>query len=145
MDTGDDQTPGAARRLMEALSDEQRAQYVSRAATVFGVGEERITDGHLLGIKNVDAERVEYSLRVVAQAEAISSRLEAEGVSRIAKLQGAYEARINQLLGSPAGRAYVAYNVAEKIKFSDDLVFQSSDGIPSVLRLGEFARQLMGR
>jgi len=145
MDTGDDQTPGAARRLMEALSEEQRAQYVTRAATVFGVGEERITDGHLLGIKNVDAESVEYSLRVVAQADAISSRLEAEGVARIAKLQGAYEARINQLLGSPAGRAYVAYNVAEKIKFADDLLFQSSDGIPSVLRLGEFARQLMGR
>jgi hypothetical protein len=39
----------------------------------------------------------------------------------------------------------VAYNVAEKIHFAETLTFQSSDGVPSVLNLGELARKLMGR
>ena len=69
----------------------------------------------------------------------------AEGNAKVAQVNGAYEARINRLLDSPAGRAYVAYNAAANVKFAKTLSFQSSDGIPSVLRLGDFARTFMGR
>jgi hypothetical protein len=60
-------------------------------------------------------------------------------------IRGVYETRVNQLLASPAGRAYVAYQVAESVNFAKTLTFQSSDGIPSVLNLGEMAKSLMGR
>jgi hypothetical protein len=39
----------------------------------------------------------------------------------------------------------VAYNVAENVKFAETLTFQSDDGVPSVLNLGELARKLMGK
>ena len=60
-------------------------------------------------------------------------------------IRGAFETRVNQLLASPAGRAYVAYGVAEKVNFAEELTFQSSDGLPSVLNLGDMAKSLMGR
>ena len=63
----------------------------------------------------------------------------------MAVIRGAFEARVNQLLASPAGRAYVAYNVAASVNFAETLTFQSSDGVPSVLNLGEMAKGLMGR
>lgn len=145
IDTGEDRTPGAARRKLDAMSDEARAALITQASKVFGVGEERFTDAHLLGIKNVQAETTEYQKRVTAEADAISARLAAEGEAQIAAIKGAYEARINSLLGSPAGRAYVAYQVADDVDFAKTLTFQSDDGIPSVLRLGDFAKKLMGK
>jgi hypothetical protein len=99
----------------------------------------------LLGIKNVEAETTEYSRRVVAEADAVSARLSAEGEAKIAMIKGEFEGKLNQLLNSPAGRAYVGYNAADKVNFASDLTFQSREGVPSVLRLGEFARQFMGR
>lgn len=144
IDTGDDRTPGASRRKLDALSEEAKKQLVTRASQVFGVDEPRITDAHLLGIKNVEAEKTEYGQRVTAEADAVSSRLVAEGEAKVAIIKGAYEARVNQLLASSAGRAYVAYNVADKIRFAETLTFQSDDGLPSVLNLGELARRLMG-
>ena len=48
------------------------------------------------------------------------------------------------LLGSPAGKAYVAYKTAENVEFAKTLTFSSSEGIPSVLRLRAFAEQFMG-
>jgi hypothetical protein len=48
------------------------------------------------------------------------------------------------LLGSPAGKAYVAWQAADNVKFADTLTFSSSEGIPSVLRLRAFAAQFMG-
>lgn len=145
IDTGDDRTPGAARRGFEAIKEAEKTLLVERAAEVFGIGKERVTDAHLLGIKNIQAETTEYRQRVAAEADGISARLSAEGAAKIATLNGAYEARINTLLNSPAGRAYVAYQVAGDIDFERTLTFRSDDGIPSVLRLGDFAKQLMGR
>ncbi|MDH5673583.1 MAG: SPFH domain-containing protein [Myxococcales bacterium] len=145
IDTGVDRTPGAARAKLGTLDATERDALEQQASDVFSVGRDRITEAHLLGIKNVQAETTEYTQRVVAEADSISNRLTAEGQAKVATLRGAYEARVNQLLGSPAGRAYVAYNVADKVGFAKTLTFQSDDGIPSVLRLGDFARQLMGR
>jgi len=59
-------------------------------------------------------------------------------------VQGEYESKLNQLLGSPAGKAYVAYKTAENVEFAKTLTFSSSEGIPSVLRLRSFAEQFMG-
>ncbi len=63
----------------------------------------------------------------------------------VAKVQGEYENKLNVLLGSPAGRAYVAWKAADNVKFAETLTFSSSDGIPSVLRLRQFAELFMGR
>jgi regulator of protease activity HflC (stomatin/prohibitin superfamily) len=145
VETGNDSTPGATRRALTAIAPDAHKQLVAKASEVFGIGEDRVTESHLLGIKNVEAEKTEYGQRVNAEADAIASRLAAEGDAQIAIITGAFEARVNQLLGSPAGRAYVAYNVADKIKFAETLTFQSDDGVPAVLDLGELARKLMGR
>jgi regulator of protease activity HflC (stomatin/prohibitin superfamily) len=145
VDTGEDRTPGAARRKLEALSADQKTALIKQAAELFGLQEERVTDGHLLGIKNIEAETAEYSQRVVAEADAVSARLSAEGDAKIAKIKGNYEGRVNELLNSPAGRAYVGYNAADKVTFAPDLTFQSSEGVPAILRLGEFARKFIGQ
>ncbi|MFT3923865.1 MAG: SPFH domain-containing protein [Myxococcales bacterium] len=145
IETGNDRTPGAARKLLGTLSEEKQAELVTKAGQVFGIEETRVTDAHLLGIKNVEAEKTEYEQRVNAEADAVAARLNAEGEAKVAVIKGAYETRVNQLLSSPAGRAYVAYNVANQVNFADTLTFQSSDGVPSVLDLGLLARKLMGR
>jgi len=145
VDTGEDRAPGAARKKLEALPAEERTALVTQAAELFGIHEARVTDGHLLGIKNIEGETTEYSQRIVAEADAVSARLSAEGEARIALIKGAYEGKVNQLLNSPAGRAYVGYNAAEKVNFASELTFQSKDGIPSVLRLGDFAKRFIGQ
>ena len=104
-----------------------------------------VTDAYLVGIKNIQAETLEYKNRVTAEADAIEGRLGAEGDAMVAKVQGEYETKLNALLGSPAGRAYVAWKAAENVKFGETLTFSSADGIPSVLRLRQFAEQFMGR
>ena len=65
--------------------------------------------------------------------------------ARVAKVRGEFEAKINTLLGSPAGRAYVAHRAADNVTFEKTLHFNSADGIPSVLRLRDFALRFMGR
>lgn len=145
IDTGDDRTPGVARKKLGAMAEEQRKLLVTAATQVLGVEEDRITDAHLLGIKNVEAEKTEYGQRVNAEAEAVAARLVAEGDAKVAVIRGVYESRLNQLLASPAGRAYVAYQVAENVNFADTLTFSSSDGLPSVLNLGNLAKGLMGK
>jgi regulator of protease activity HflC (stomatin/prohibitin superfamily) len=145
IETGEDRSPGVARKLLKAMSEEARGKLVTQASEVFSVGEDRITDAHLLGIKNVEAEKTEYGQRVNAEADAVAARLVAEGDAKVAVIRGVYESRLNQLLASPAGRAYVAYQVAKNVNFDKTLTFQSSDGIPSVLNLGELAKRLMGR
>lgn len=145
VDTGEDRAPGASRKKLMALPAEERAALVKQAAELFGIHEDRITDGHLLGIKNIEGETTEYSQRVVAEADAVSARLSAEGEAKIALIKGAYEGKVNQLLNSPAGRAYVGYNAADKVNFASDLTFQSKDGIPSVLRLSDFAKRFIGQ
>ena len=103
-----------------------------------------MTDAYLIGIKNIQAETLTYKNKVNAEADATEGRLGAEGDAMVAKVQGEYEIKLNTLLGSPAGKAYVAYKTAEYVKFGDTLTFSSSEGIPSVLRLRQFAEQFMG-
>ncbi len=145
LDTKGDTTPGAARKILEAMTKEAKLAMRKNASAKLGKPLDDVTDKYLLGIKNIQAETLEYKSRVGAEAKAISSRLVAEGRAKIAKVQGAYETRINALLNSPAGRAYVAWQAAENITFANELTFQSRDGIPSVLRLRRFAQQFMGR
>ena len=61
------------------------------------------------------------------------------------RTKGEYENKLNALLGTPAGTAYVAWVAADNIKFADTLTFSSAEGIPAVLRLRQFAVQFMGR
>lgn len=140
-----DSTPGAPRRALAALSAGQLGEIREQAAAVFGNGKpEDVGESYLLGIKNIQAETLEYKNRVTAEADGISARLEAEGKAREAKVRGEYESKINSLLNSPAGRAYVAWKSAANVTFAKTLVFNSSDGIPSVLRLRRFAQEFMG-
>jgi hypothetical protein len=127
------------------MTPEQVTGLKVEAAKVFGLdGPESVTDAYLIGIKNIQAETLEYKNRVNAEADGISARLEAEGDAMVAKVQGEYEAKLNALLSSPAGRAYVAWNAAANVSFSQTLTFSSQEGIPSVLRLRRFAEQFMG-
>ena len=140
-----DATPGAARAKLATLTPEQIAGLRAEAARIFGLDSpESVTDAYLIGIKNLQAETLEYKNRVNAEADAVAGRLEAEGEAMIAKVQGAYETKLNQLLSSPGGRAYVAWTAAENVTFAKELTFNSQEGIPSVLRLRRFAEQFMG-
>jgi regulator of protease activity HflC (stomatin/prohibitin superfamily) len=145
VDTTGDTTPGAARRALEALTPEARTALVAHAAQILGVAEEDATEGHLLGISNIQAETTEFSRRIRTSAEAVSARLEAEGNARLAAVRGTYETRLNALMNSAGGRAYVAHDAAQHVTFSETLTFHSQGGIPSVLRLKDFAEQFMGQ
>src|SRR5262249_6553951 len=140
-----DAAPGATRAKLAALAQGERDALKDQAAKLFGLDPASVTDGYLIGIKNIQAETLEYKNRVTASADAIEGRLGAEGGALLARVQGEYETKLNALLGSPAGRAYVAWKSAENVKFGDTLTFSSADGIPSVLRLRQFAEQFMGR
>jgi len=145
VDTKDDRTPGTARRLLAALTEEEATKLRVDAAKLLEIDDPtKITDAYLLGIQNIQAETLEYKQRVTASADGIAGRLKAEGEADIAAVRGDYETKINALLGSPAGRAYVAYKSAENVQFSPTLTFQSREGIPSVLRLRSFALSFMG-
>lgn len=139
-----DATPGAARAKLAALPPAELEAKRAEAAKIFGVDAGSVSDGYLIGIKNVQAETLAYRRRVTAEADGIQGRLVAEGDAMVAKVQGEYENKLNALLGSPAGRAYVAFNAALNVQFSPSLTFSSAEGIPSVLRLRQFAEQFMG-
>ena len=139
-----DLAPGAARRKLEELTPAQKIALLQIAAEALGGEPNEYGDNYLLGIKNIQAETLAYDQEVRAQADSRSARLNADGEALIAKVVGNYESRINALLDSPAGRAFVAWQAAEKIQFADTLTFSSRDGIPSVLRLRDFARAFMG-
>ena len=137
--------PGSARRALDALSVEQRAALATETSSILSRPADDVSDAHLLGIKNIQAETKEYFDRTQAQAEGIKARLIAEANSEVVQVQAAFESRLNGLLNSNAGRAFVAYEAAENVTFDEKLTFQSDDGIPSVLRLRDFAEQFMGK
>lgn len=141
-----DTTPGAVRAALAALTPEQLAEVKARGAAAIGIDDPALlTDAYLIGIKNLQAETLEYKNRVAAEGEAVAGRLEAEGDALLARVQGEYEAKLNALLGSPGGRAFVAWQAAANVTFASKLTFSSQDGVPSVLRLRQFAEQFMGR
>ncbi len=138
-------TPGAARAKLAAMPPADVTAKREEAAKIFGLDPASVSDAYLIGIKNIEAETLEYKRRVTAEADAVEARLGAEGRAMIAKVQGAYENKLNALLGSPAGTAYVAWQAAGNVKFADTLTFSSAEGIPAVLRLRHFAQLFMGR
>jgi hypothetical protein len=140
-----DAAPGAARAKLAALPPAEQDGLKEQAAKLFGLDVASVTDAYLIGIKNIQAETLEYKNRITASADGIEGRLGAEGAAMVARVQGEYESKLNVLLGSPAGRAYVAWRAADNVKFGESLTFSSADGIPSVLRLRQFAEQFMGR
>jgi hypothetical protein len=140
----EESNPGAARAKLATLSEADVTKMREEAAKLFGLDPASVSDGYLIGIKNIQAETLEYKNRVTAEAEALEGRLVAEGDAMVAKVQGEYEVKLNALLGSPAGRAYVAYKSAANVTFAKTLSFSSGEGIPSVLRLRQFAEQFMG-
>lgn len=145
VDSGADRSPGTARRVLKELPEKRRLEMKKQAAAVFSVELEKVNDDHLLGIKNIEAETSEYSQRITSAADGIAARLEAEGKAMVAKVRGEFETKLNALLNSPGGGAFVAYKAADNISFAPELVFQSSDGVPSVLRLRDFAQSFIGK
>ncbi|MFV8754041.1 SPFH domain-containing protein [Nannocystaceae bacterium ST9] len=139
-----DVEPGAARRKLEQMTPTELAAVKAAAAKTLGGQPEEYGDAYLLGIKNIQAETLAYDQQVRAEADGVAARLEAEGDALVAEVVGGFEAKINQLLDSPAGRAYVGWQAAANVQFAKDLTFQSSDGVPSVLRLRELAEAFMG-
>jgi hypothetical protein len=139
-----DASPGAMRAKLAALAPEDLAGRKAKAAEIFGLDPESVSESYVIGIKNIQAETLEYKNRVKAEADAIEGRLGAEGRALVAKVRGDYESKLNALLGSPAGKAYVAWQAAGNVKFSDTLTFSSQEGIPAVLRLRQFAVLFMG-
>jgi hypothetical protein len=139
-----DATPGAARAKLAQTAAPEVDALRQQAAKIFGLDPASVSDGYLVGIKNIQAETLEYKNRVTAEADAIEGRLGAEGDAMVAKVQGEYETKLNGLLGTPAGKAYVAWQAADNIEFGKTLTFSSGEGIPSVLRLRQFAEQFMG-
>ncbi len=144
VDTAGDMTPGAARRILGAMEPAAREALMAKAVEALAMDASLLDDSYLLGIQNIQAETLEYDQRVRLQADAVSSRLSAEGDTTVAKVRGAYETRVNALLDSVAGRAYVAYQAADHVDFDETLVFQSGDGIPTVLRLRALTEAFMG-
>jgi len=139
-----DATPGAVRAKLTTMPAADLATLRQQAAKIFGLDADSVSDGYLIGIKNINAETLEYKNRIKADADATEGRLTAEGRAMVAKVQGEYENKLNALLGSPAGKAYVAWQAADNVKFADTLTFSSADGIPAVLRLRAFAELFMG-
>jgi len=140
----EDAVPGTVRLKLASMPGAEVEAKREEAAKLFGIDTASVTDAYLIGIKNIQAETLEYKNRINAEADSTEGRLGAEGDAMVAKVQGEYEIKLNTLLGSPAGKAYVAYKTAEYVKFGDTLTFSSSEGIPSVLRLRQFAEQFMG-
>jgi regulator of protease activity HflC (stomatin/prohibitin superfamily) len=144
----DDPSPGAARKKLQGLSADALKVVELQAKDVFGMDPpDQLDDtyaGYLIGIKNVEAETLEYKNRVTAEADGIEGKLTAQGDALVAKVQGDYEAKLNALLSQPAGKAYVAYNAAANVTFAKTLTFSSAEGVPSILRLRKFAEQFMG-
>ncbi len=139
-----DEPPGAVRARLAAMAPADVDVLKTKATTIFGIDAASVSDGYLIGIKNIQAETLEYKNRITADADATEGRLGAEGRAMLAKVQGEYESKLNALLGSPAGKAYVAWQAADNVKFNDTLTFSSSDGTPAVLRLRAFAETFMG-
>ena len=144
IEIGDETNPGSARRLLAEMDPAARETLVTTAAKALAMEPGTVDDAYLLGITNIQAETLEYDQRVRVQSDGVSARLMAEGDATVAQVRGAYETRINELLDSNAGRAYVAYEAAAKVKFDDTLVFQSDDGVPTILRLRDLTEQFMG-
>ncbi len=140
----EDAVPGTVRAKLAAMPPAEVETKRVEAAKLFGIDAASVSDAYLIGIKNIQAETLTYKNKVNAEADATQGRLGAEGDAMVAKVQGEYEIKLNTLLGSSAGKAYVAYKTAEYVKFGDTLTFSSSEGIPSVLRLRQFAEQFMG-
>ncbi len=138
-------TPGAARAKLATLAPAEVEARRAEAAQVFGLDPTSVNDSYLIGIKNIEAETLAYRRRVTAEADGIGGRLAAEGDAMVAKVQGEFENKLNALLSSPAGRAYVAFGAAQNVQFAPELTFSSAEGIPSVLRLRQFAEQFMGQ
>jgi hypothetical protein len=139
-----DATPGATRAKLAQMPPADVEALRQQAAKIFGVDAASVGDAYLVGIKNIQAETLEYKNRVTAEADAIEGRLRAEGDALVARVQGEYETKLNALLGTPAGKAYVAWQAADHIEFAKQLTFSSAEGIPAVLRLRQFAEQFMG-
>jgi hypothetical protein len=139
-----DATPGAARAKLAQTTAADVEALRQQAAKIFGVDAASVGDAYLVGIKNIQAETLEYKNRITAEADAIEGRLRAEGDALVAKVQGEYETKLNALLGTPAGKAYVAWQAAGNVEFAKALTFSSAEGIPAVLRLRQFAEQFMG-
>ncbi len=147
VDMGGDTAPGAVRKKLGELGESERTAVLARAAKTLELGEDdakRLTDDYLLGIATIQAETLQYDQRVRAESDGVSARLTAEAGALIAKVQGEFETKRNALLGTNAGRAFIAWQAADNVKFADELTFASSDGVPSVLRLRDFTLRFMG-
>jgi regulator of protease activity HflC (stomatin/prohibitin superfamily) len=147
VDVGSDTAAGGARSKLVAMTPEERTKLIAVATAALQMTPEeaaKLDDAYLIGIQNVQAETLQYDQRVRAEADGVSMRLQAEADAMLAKVRGEFDAKRNALLATAAGRAFVAWEAAAHLKFASELNFASGDGVPSVLRLREFALRFMG-
>ena len=89
IEVGDDTTAGAARSRLTALTPGDREALAGKAATMLELdldGGGAVDDRYLLGIKNVQAETLQYDQRVRTEADGVAARLVAEADLTIAKV-----------------------------------------------------------
>ncbi len=147
IDIGEDTSAGGARTKLAALTPEERAALVEAATSALQMTAEeaaKIDDAYLMGVQNVRAETLQYDQLIRAEADGVSGRLQAEADAQVAKVRGEFDAKRNGLLATAAGRAFVAWEAAQYVKFAPELNFASGDGVPSVLRLRRLALEFMG-
>jgi regulator of protease activity HflC (stomatin/prohibitin superfamily) len=147
IEVGGDTAAGAARTKLVALTPADRTALAEKAAGMLELDLDNggaVDDRYLLGIKNVQAETLQYDQRVRTEADGVAARLQAEADLTIAKVVAEFEAKRNALLGTVAGRAYIAWQAADNVKFASELSFASGEGVPSVLRLRKFTLEFMG-
>lgn len=147
VEIGAETAAGGVRTKLEAMTPEERTALIVKATAALQMTPEeaeKLDDAYLIGVQNVQAETLQYDQRIRSESDGVNLRLQAEADAMLAKVRGEFDAKRNALLATAAGRAFVAWEAAQYLKFASELTFASGDGVPSVLRLREFALRFMG-
>lgn len=97
-----------------------------------------------VGIEGIRAETNQRVAELQGRAEALLPRYRAEADQIIEIIVQDGQARVNNLLATPGGRALVALEAAERIRFAESMTFDSRT-FPFVLDLEGMAKRLMGQ
>ena len=68
-----DAAPGASRAKLKTLAPDDVQALKDRAAKTFGLDAAAVGEDYLIGIKNIQAETIEYKSRVTSEADAIEA------------------------------------------------------------------------
>lgn len=91
VDIGSETAAGGVRTKLAAMNAEEKAKLLAVAITALQMTPEeaeKLDDGYLIGIQNVQAETLQYDQRIRAEADGVSLRLQAEAEAMLAKVRG---------------------------------------------------------